>query len=738
MSYRFRIFERDFAGFVLQTNPTRGGTVIRTRKGPLFPTLVTSEGEYITNYAKPNATYWEGFEALDYVKLGNPLWIMRPIGTGYAHAGVDITSTSIVPFGTRTGRIPAAIDYAAINTNAVDKIGTGDGIVALYTGTLANVPIDEGTLIVKINGTTLDVTEAGGTLSGTDVSAGTLDKATGAYSITFAGVAGTVASYTSSVDLAGTPIDLTALPKALAFNLSIDGVLYENISTGTTDASYTNADLVITINTAVGSTVAAVDGGGGVTISGLIGDTTNGGITIEDPTDITTYGSGVTDLFDATFVEGASNSITEDTAATNPTGTIPGYGEDIVFDYIYNVDSSLTVSHSFYYTSPHEDDVDPIAINVTHLTGTQYQATLYKVDAVKGNSLVEGFPVTYSLTDEKDASGKSIYIEDIFDESHPYLTTTVNSAYVGTALPIVSTEVTFTGGTEGTAPLDSDYTTAWDYFKQIQKYPAKLVMDMRGLNYVDIQNIVENYQVYSHAFFPVPRGNTASQAVTYRQGLGISSDRMSIYWNWSQIRDPYNNSKAWTSNIGKISGKLALQAPIFDGGKSAGADEGPYGGQLKGFQILKFDYDPTDTDLENFDGAQINPFVFDPVFGPVAWGDRTMLSVTTDTSYIPTRRAYNYLKKKVYEDVLRQQLFAFNDATHREIAAQKAREIVNPMLNAGVIAEALVVCDSTNNGPDILQARNFVITIRVKATPTSEFVNLYIDRLSQTQSLSDF
>ena len=645
---------------------------------------------------------------------------------------MDVTTDSIVAFGTRAGRDPETIDYTVIK-KAVENVslGTGDGITDVYATTLASTPVVTGSLLVKVNSLTKDITEAAGTLSGADVDSGTLDTGTGALSINFSGTPGTVASYTSLVDLAGTPLDTTALSKDIAFNLTIDGVTTENIHTGITDASYTNADLVTTINTAVGSTVASVDVGGGVLIEGAIGSATVGEVTIAPPTDLVTYDNGIATLFDATYTTG---SIVEDTASTNPTGAIPQYGQTVTVDYLYTSDVSLTVSHSFFAASPYNDDIDPIAIDVVKVTGEtyQYDMYIYQVDPVRGNLLIESN--RYSLIEELDTTGKQIYIHDIFDESHPYVIPVINADYAGTADPSVASPVQLTGGDEGATPLDSDYQTAWEWFQKYNKYPSKLLVDVIGNSYTYLENLVNNYQVYSHGIFPVPLGNSRADAVTYRQGLGISNDKLSIYWNWGRVKDTYNNSSAWTSLMGKVAVKYAQMVDVYDGLSPAGIDRNNHGGILSGFPILELEEDVNEVDKDLLDNAQINPIIKDGSVYRID-GDRTLITVNTDTSFVGTRRVYNYINQNVYEQVLREQVFKLNNAPNRAIKRNQVEQIVAPIRDAGIINDFRVICDETNNTPTVLDSRNFVINLYIQATPNSQFVNFYLDRFGQTVDL---
>ena len=57
------------------------------------------------------------------------------------------------------------------------------------------------------------------------------------------------------------------------------------------------------------------------------------------------------------------------------------------------------------------------------------------------------------------------------------------------------------------------------------------------------------------------------------------------------------------------------------------------------------------------DEKQINPIIKDQSIGVVVWGNRTLQITNTDTSFIHTRRGYNYIMDKIEKEVLKQQIF---------------------------------------------------------------------------------
>lgn len=733
MSYRLSIIERDLSGFVTQSSDATGAMVVESRKG-YDPVFVQSEKDVLLHFGKPNSTYWGVFEAIEYARVA-PLWLVPAVGTGAKWAGVDVKTDSVASFGLLAGRNwttfsadPAtALATAEIPANYTIA-ASADGKTALFSGTITPpgvLPLTQSSVKIKVGSRYLNATVATNQITGTDISGGpgTFDGTTGAYSFTIAGTVGTVATYTTTIDVS-VPIDLSAGAVDKFINITIDGTLYANINLGQS-ATTSSASIISAINTAVGATVASVSGNF-IKIDGLIASANLGSVIIANPT---TGTSALNLVFDAVAVSPITG-----TAATSPTGAVPQAGQAVVAYFTYADDISATVSHSLFTVSPFDDSFETYAVKVEYVTGSQYKATLYQKLGTS-YSLIKTY--NYSLIKEKDAFGKSLYYGDVFDED-PYLKIAVNTSYIGVANPTVAI-VDLTGGERGAAPLTADKTAAWNTFQAKNKYRAKLFMDVYGDSASTVQTLVETYQA-PHAFgiTVVPSGNSPSQAKTFRQGLSIDTDKMAIYTNWIKIQDVYNNSFAWVSGAGKIGVKYAQTSIIYDGLAPAGVDENGIGGQLSGFSMNDVEYDYTDAELQLLNEAQINPLIFDEQYGVMIYGNRTMQVTNSDTSFIHTRRLYNKILTDISQQVLRKQEFKLNDELHRLLAKSQTDSYLVDILAKSLLRDAVVVCDESNNTDAVLNAREFILDIYVKATPDSEFVLLKLTRLDQGAVIADF
>jgi len=409
-------------------------------------------------------------------------------------------------------------------------------------------------------------------------------------------------------------------------------------------------------------------------------------------------------------------------------GTVVAFGSGRVIPSSYSYTDN-TISHSFFAYSPYTDD---IKMNIT-TSGTQYKAKLYKTES--GNDVYVS-EYDYSLSREKDNFGKQLYILDVFDKN-PYLIAKVNASYTDSAPSLSSTaKTTFAGGSRGNDPVEADYSRCWDYFKKPNKYPAKIFMDVNGLGRTYVNTVIASYQYYSQGISVVPFGNDTDDAVTDRGAL--DTDNMSLYTNWRKIYDPYNDSFAWISNVGSIGKNYARMEPFYDGLAPAGIAEGSNpGGQIADYRTIEMEYDYDDSDLQTLDEAQINPVILDEIYGVMAYGNKTMQVSSSDTSYIHTRRIYNYVIEKVVKQVLRRQEFKNIDTIHMNKARSITETLLSPILAEELLAEAIVVCDTTNNTDVTRTNRQFVLDVYVKAQVDAEFCRLNLIRVGQNQVIAN-
>jgi len=733
-SYRTSFTERDLSGFVLPTTQENGAMVIISSKGRGDkPIKCTSENDVIKHFGYPNSTYWNVFEAIAYARQA-PLWCISAIGDNALFGGIDVKEASVVGFG--AGRVhPDNFNYTLVNTSGSYIIGTGDGKTAQFAGTIPDTPLDEGTLKIKIGTSYINVEDSDGDISGDDIDSGgtnTIVYASGAIDFTLDGTLGTQ----EDTDIQCEADSSGSLNNKYwwLFTSTTSYYIWYNVNSAGSDPDPTPPTGAPT--TTVGIEVAVVtdataDAVASATQSEIDSEDDFSATVITDT--VTVIHSGAEAVRDAEDGNtGWTDPISVDVQGVDPDGAIPKVGENVTLEYVYNEDISTTVSHSLFASSPYDDD---LAVEIEYLTGKQFKLTLYRVPSAGTTEIINEYE--YSLVNEKNNFGKSLYIHDIF-KNNPYIIPVINNDYVWSDPTFSPSIVNLTGGSRGDTPQTSHFNTAWDYFKKPNRYPVKNFMDVNGNSATKLKDLRDNYQYYSHCITCVPLGNDSESAVTVRQGLGIDDDHLSLYTNWSQIEDPYNNSFAWISQIGSVGTKYAMMEDVYDALSPAGDDEDGHGGILQIWKVIEMEEDYDDTALQELDDAQINPIIKDDAGIVKIYGDKTLKISLSDTSYVGTRRLYNLIIEKIIKNILRRQEFKNNDDFHRLKARSMADDYMRPIASRQFLRDYYVQCDTNNNDDTVLEQRKFILDVYVKVTPNSQFVQLRFTRLSQTQILAEF
>ena len=716
-SYRSSFEVNNLSSYIQNTGTETGFMPISSSKGPSKPIKCRTQEDVLVNFGNPSATFPEVFEALAFVQSA-PCWVGRAIGANAYWGGVDVIANNVVAFGGGRGD-PSTFNFTTATQLTEYTAGSGTGLVKTFTGSATNTPAVNATLKIRVGSTYVNASETGDSISGSDIDSGsthTFVKTTGAYNFTFTGTIGTVAEVTGNV---AQTYDLSTNKYV---NITIDNTLYENLNlsagAGNT-AAVTNTEVVAAINAVIPGTKAHTSGNY-VKLHGAIASLASGNITVEDPT------AGASAL--ATVFSSGGGVLSA--KGTDPVGAIPKYGESVYLEYSYTTNLSSTVSHSFFSASPADDEFKVLIENVS---GSKFKLTLYQT--IAGNDVyVKEY--NYSLLREVDGYGKNLYILDVFDKDS-YLIAKVNSSYAG-VIPVLpgTPTVALAGGDSGSTPSAANYVTVWDYAKKVQEFPAKIFMNVNGLNLSYVTNILETYQYYSHQIGIVPLGNTVANAIIWRNATTIDSKYTSLYTNWRKIYDVYNDSYAWISNVGSVGRKFAAMSDVYDGLSPAGTDEGGHGGQIKDWTTIEMEYNYDDSELADLDLAQINPIIIDEVDGVKIYGDKTMAADLSDNSFIHTKRLLDIITETIVKQVLHKQEFKNNDQLHQLMAKSKVETFLEPILAKELIREASVICSDTNNTDAVKTLRQFRLDVVLKMTPNSQKCRLVLTQVAQNTVMS--
>jgi hypothetical protein len=138
---------------------------------------------------------------------------------------------------------------------------------------------------------------------------------------------------------------------------------------------------------------------------------------------------------------------------------------------------------------------------------------------------------------------------------------------------------------------------------------------------------------------------------------------------------------------------------------------------------LKLSFNPTKTHRDIIYRRGVNPVVTFDTSGTVLFGDKTMLEKPSAFDRINVRRLFIVLEKAI-ATASKFILFEQND----EFTRSQFKSLVEPYLrniqSRRGVTDFRVVCDETNNTPQVIDSNGFVADIYVKPTRSINFIQL--------------
>ena len=148
-------------------------------------------------------------------------------------------------------------------------------------------------------------------------------------------------------------------------------------------------------------------------------------------------------------------------------------------------------------------------------------------------------------------------------------------------------------------------------------------------------------------------------------------------------------------------------------------------GQQRGVinNAIKLAYNPNKAQRDKLYPNRINSFITTPGIGTLLFGDKTALGYASAFDRINVRRLFLTIEQAL-ERAAQAQLFELND----ELTRANFRNIVEPYLRDIEAKRGLygylVVCDSTNNTPDVIDNNEFRADIFLKPARSINFITL--------------
>jgi hypothetical protein len=182
--------------------------------------------------------------------------------------------------------------------------------------------------------------------------------------------------------------------------------------------------------------------------------------------------------------------------------------------------------------------------------------------------------------------------------------------------------------------------------------------------------------------------------------------------------DRFNNEFRYVPLNGDIAGLMARTSinnyPWFS---PAGSARGVIN------NAIKLAYNPSQPQRDLLYPKRINPVIFSPGSGIILFGDKTGLSVASAFDRINVRRLFLTVEDTISR-AARAQLFEFNDVITRNNFVNIIEPYLRDVKSKRGITDFLVVCDESNNTPDVIDSNQFRADIFIKPARSINFIGL--------------
>jgi hypothetical protein len=357
---------------------------------------------------------------------------------------------------------------------------------------------------------------------------------------------------------------------------------------------------------------------------------------------------------------------------------------------------------------------------------------------IKG-TVLEIFPFLSKASDSKDSLGNSNYYKNyIFNNSkYIYAMGPVNygstnvtwgkALNTGTSYAGISSAVTIqmAGGADVT-PISANYQTAFNLFLNVDEVDVSLIItgdidvaaQQNAITIADSRKDCITFVSPPYSAVVNQTGSEVSNITTWDTALAKSTSYAVADSGWKYMFDKYNNVYRWVPLNGDTAGLCVYTDSVRDPWYSpAGYNRG----NLK--NVVKLAWSPNKSQRDSLYILGINPVATFPGQGTVLFGDKTLLDKPSAFDRINVRRLFIILEKAIAQ-ASKFSMFEFNDEFTRAQFVALVTPFLRDIQGRRGIYDFRVVCDNTNNTPQVIDSNQFVGDIYVKPARAINFIQL--------------
>jgi phage tail sheath protein FI len=354
------------------------------------------------------------------------------------------------------------------------------------------------------------------------------------------------------------------------------------------------------------------------------------------------------------------------------------------------------------------------------------------------NTVLEKYAFVSKASDAKTFDGSTNYYKDVLNQRSRYiwwLSHPENVAATGNTFGSISSSGTFanltsrvattlSGGADGTVST-GNVANAYTQVSNPDSVDISLIVSGPAGQTVSEALITIAEDRKDCVVFLSPEksdvvdsfGTEATNILAYRASLSSSTYAV-MDSGWKYQYDKYNDTYRWVPLNGDIAGLCARTDLTNDPWFSpAGLNRGAIR------NVIKLAWNPTKADRDDLYTKGVNPIVTFPGEGTLLFGDKTLTNRPSAFDRINVRRLFIVLEKSIAK-AARSSLFEFNDQFTRAQFVNLVEPYLRDVQGRRGITDFRVVCDETNNTPDVIDRNEFVGDIYIKPARSTNFIQL--------------
>jgi len=359
-------------------------------------------------------------------------------------------------------------------------------------------------------------------------------------------------------------------------------------------------------------------------------------------------------------------------------------------------------------------------------------------------AVLERYAFLSLASDAKAADGTNNYAYDVINSKSEYVwlamwddqlstLTNAGTAAASTAFgnPSAAISTALTGGVDAAANLSTaEVALGFDLFQDTDTIQVDFLIAPGMPTGSDQVTVVNNLAgiaslqrkdcivVTSPDRAAVVNNSSAVDDTVTTVSSFNSSSYLVVDNNYLKVYDKYNDQyvfiPAASTTAGVMAATDANAAPWFS---PAGQRRGQY------FGVTALAYSPTKSQRDTLYKAGVNPVANIPGQGILLFGDKTFLNRPSAFDRVNVRRLFLVMERAIAA-AARNVMFEFNDDFTRAEFVNIVEPFLREIQGRRGITDFKVVCDSTNNGPSVIDRNEFIANIFVKPARSINYVTL--------------